>query len=325
MVRRVAVTGGGGQIAYTLLFAIASGALFGKDHPIILQIKDLKEMMPVLEGVKMELEDGAFPLLKEIKIGYESEEIFADVDVAFLVGAKPRTLGMERKDLLMDNGKIFVEEGKALNKAAKKEVKVLVVGNPCNTNCLIAMHHAKDISRQNFYAMMTLDEHRSLALLAKKANCAVKEVINMTIWGNHSSTQVPDFTNALIQGKKAEEVIKDRHWLQNDFIKAVQNRGASIIAARGKSSAASAAYAALAAIRSLFETRHPHEWFTTGVCSDQNPYGIVENLIFGFPCHTKGTTHEIVKGVLWDDFISEKIKLTTQELIQERECVKSLL
>lgn len=321
-IKRVAVTGGAGQIAYNLLFRIASGEFLGKDQPIALHILELPIALQALEGVKMELEDCAYPLLKEIHIGTDPNQVFKDIDYAFLVGAKPRGPGMERGELLQENGKIFIQQGKALNDVAKKNVKVLVVGNPCNTNCLIAMTNAPSIPKKNFHAMTRLDEHRAKNQLAQKAGVDVKEVTNVTIWGNHSSTQVPDFFHAKIQGKQAPEVIKDIKWLEETFIATIQKRGAAIIAARGKSSAASAAHAALEAFISIITPTPEGEWYSSGVCSDSNPYGIKENLIFSFPCRTDNSGNwEIVKGLTIEPFLQEKIAATEKELIEERECI----
>jgi malate dehydrogenase len=325
-IKKIAVTGGAGQIAYNLLFRIASGEMLGFDQPIALHILELPDAMKALEGVKMELEDCAFPLLKEIKIGSDPKEIFKGVHVALLVGAKPRGPGMERGDLLNDNGKIFVEQGRALNDVADPDVKVLVVGNPCNTNCLIAMSNAPRIPRKNFHAMTRLDQNRASYQLAEKSGNPVDSVTNVLIWGNHSSTQVPDFLNAKIKGKPAVEVIKDTQWLENDFINSVQKRGAAIIAARGKSSAASAANGAIDAIKAIFTPTKPGEWFSSGVYSAGNPYGIDENLFFSFPCRSKGDgTYEVIPNVPWNDFLKGKIKLTEKELIEERELVTNKL
>jgi len=317
--KRVVVTGGTGQIAYSLLFRIASGELFGPQEKIILHIRDLPDLMGALKGVVMELEDCAFPLLQEVRIGSDPLEIFREVDVAFLIGAKPRGPGMERQDLLVENGKIFIEEGKALNKVASRGVQVLVVGNPCNTNCLIAMNHAPDLPRKNFHAMMRLDQNRAQSLLARKSGVEVTDVSAVPIWGNHSSTQVPDFTNASIKGKKVLEVMSDRKWLEQEFFETIQKRGSAIIAAKGKSSAASAAHAALEAMKDLFRPTPAGHFFTSAVCSDENPYGIEKNLIFGFPCKSDGKGHyEIIKGLPWDPFIKERVLSTQKELIEER-------
>lgn len=318
-IKRVAVTGGSGQIAYSLLFRIAAGEMLGATQPIALHILEIPQALKALEGVKMELEDCAFPLLKEIHISTDPNLIFKNADYALLIGSKPRGPGMERKDLLNENGKIFVEQGKALNEVASPDVKVLVVGNPCNTNCLIAMTHAPRIPRKNFHAMTRLDQNRAVTQLAIKAKVDVTAVTNMTIWGNHSSTQVPDFFNAKINGKPASGVITDLKWLETDFINIVQKRGAAIIAAREKSSAASAANAAIDAIKALVTPTPPGQWFSSGVCSDGNGYGIEENLIFSFPCRSKGDgTYEIVSDLPLNDFLKNSIKATENELIEER-------
>lgn len=322
-IKRIAVTGGAGQIAYSILFRIAAGEMLGKDQPIALHILEVPATMESLKGVVMELEDCAFPLLKEIKIGSDPHQIFEGVDYALLIGAKPRGPGMERKDLLGENGKIFISQGKALNDVASRDVKVLVVGNPCNTNCLIAMHHAPDLSPTQFFAMTRLDQNRSVAQLAQKAKAEVKDVTHMTIWGNHSSTQVPDYLNARIRGKPVTETIQDLHWLQEEFIPLVQKRGAQVIAARGKSSAASAANAAIDSMKSII---FPNEFHSVGIASKGNPYGMKEDLIFSFPCRTKSDgSIEIIKGLMWDDFLRNKIALTEKELVEERELVKHLM
>lgn len=317
---RVAVTGGAGQICYNLLFRIASGEMFGKEQPVALHIMEIEAALPLLEGVKMELDDCAFPLLKEVRCGSDPYKLFEGVDFALLVGAKPRGPGMERGDLLAENSKIFVEQGKALNSSASRDVKVLVVGNPCNTNALIAMNNAPEIPRRNFFAMTRLDQNRAMTQLAQKAKVEVSDVTNMVIWGNHSSTQVPDFFNAKIAGKKANEMIGDADWFTSDFIPAVQKRGAAIIAKRGKSSAASAASAAIDTIRSIVEPTAANESFSVGLCSDGNSYGIEENLIFSFPCRSDGKGNiSIVENVPWNDFLRDKIKASESELIEERE------
>ncbi len=317
--KRVAVTGGGGQIAYSLLFRIANGDLLGKDTPIALNILDLPQSMKDMEGVVMELQDCGFPLLKEIKITDDAEEAFDDVNYALLVGAKPRGKGMERKDLLADNGKIFVGQGQALNKCAAKDVQVLVVGNPCNTNCLICMHHAPDIPREQFSAMTRLDQNRACYQLAAKAGVDITEITTMCIWGNHSATQVPDFLNAGVE-------IDDRAWLEGTFIETVQKRGSAIIEARGKSSAASAANAAIDAMVSLQEKTPDGHLFSSAVLSNGNPYGIAEDIVFSFPCISHGDGKwEIVEGLKWDSFLEEKIKASEKELLEERDCVKDLL
>lgn len=325
-IKRIIVTGGAGQIAYSLLFRIANGDLLGPEQPIALHILEIPEALATLKGVVMELEDCAFPLLKEIVIGSHPLEVFKEADYAFLVGATPRGPGMERKDLLNENAKIFVEQGKALNEVANPNVIVLVVGNPCNTNCLITMQHAPRIPKTNFHAMMRLDQNRAMSQLAKKAGVDVSDVTNVTIWGNHSSTQVPDFVNARIKNQPVTQWISDQSWLENDFINKVQKRGAEVIAARGKSSAASAANAALDAMKAIINPTLPDQWYSSGVISDENPYGIEKHLVFSFPCRSKGDgTFEIVKDVPWNDFLKSKISVTEKELIEEKNLVKEQL
>ncbi|GAB4233099.1 MAG: malate dehydrogenase [Chlamydiales bacterium] len=323
---RVAVTGGAGQIAYSLLFRIANGDLLGPDQPIALHILEIPEAIKALDGIRMELEDCAFPLLQEIVVSSDPYKCFQDIDIALLVGAKPRGPGMERSDLLKDNGKIFVKQGKALNEVASRDVTVLVVGNPCNTNCLIALSNAPDLKKENFHAMTRLDQNRALNLLAKKKGVPISAVSRVTIWGNHSSTQVPDFTHALIEGIPAPESIDDRDWLQKDFIDKVQKRGAEIIAARGKSSAASAANAAIDSIRSLLQITPTDQWFSSAVLGIGNPYGVSEDIIFSYPCRSEGNNnYHIVPNLSWDSFINEKIKITEKELLEERDMIKDLL
>lgn len=326
LIKRIAVTGGAGQIAYNLLFRIANGDMLGGDQPVALHILEVPEMMKNLEGVKMELEDCAFPLLKEIVIGSNPYDVFQGIDFALLVGAKPRGPGMERAELLNDNAKIFIEQGKALNESANPDVKVLVVGNPCNTNCLIALSHAPRIPKKNFHAMTRLDQNRAVAQLAQKAAVDVDEVTHLTIWGNHSATQVPDFVNAEISNKPLLEVILDRRWLEDTFVSSVQKRGAAIIAARGKSSAASAASAIIDAIKSLMKTGAPTSWFSSAIYSEHNPYGIDKQLVFSFPCHLNGNQDcEIIPNILWDKYLEEKIRFTEKELVEERTLIKHLL
>ncbi len=268
----------------------------------------------------MELDDCAFPLLKEIVIGSDPKEVFKGVNFALLVGAKPRGPGMERGDLLIENGKIFIEQGKALDEVADKDVKVLVVGNPCNTNALIAMTNAPSIPRKNFFAMTRLDQNRAASQIAQKVGVDVTAVTNMTIWGNHSSTQVPDFVNAKVNGQLVPSVISDSDWLVDTFIPTVQKRGGAIIAARGKSSAASAASAAIDTIKSMTTATPAGEWFSVGLCSDGNPYGIAEDLIYSFPCRADGKGGvEVVADVPWDSFLEEKIRASETELVEERD------
>lgn len=325
MIKRIAVTGGAGQIAYSLLFRIAAGDLFGKDQEIALHILEVPEAMRALEGVAMELEDCAFPLLKEVHLGSDPMQVFKDVDCAFLVGSKPRGPGMERKELLMDNGAIFIGQGEALDAVASKDVVVLVVGNPCNTNCLIAKSFAKRINPSHFFSMTRLDQNRATSFLAKKIGVPIKNVSDVVIWGNHSSTQVPDFLNAKINGSPVLDVLEgERQWLEEEFFIKVQKRGAEVINARGKSSAASAASAALDAMHSLlFPTK---KIFSMGLSSDGNPYGIREGLIFSFPCISLGGGNlEIVKGFIFDSFLKEKIALTEKELLEEKQMTASLV
>lgn len=321
---RIAVTGGAGQIAYSLLFRIAAGEMFGAEQPVALHILEVPEALEALKGVKMELDDCAFPLLKEIRIGSDARAVFQDIDYAILVGAKPRGPGMERGDLLAENSKIFVGQGQALNEVANPNVKVLVVGNPCNTNCLITMKNAPKIPKENFHAMTRLDQNRAQFQLAAKSGVAVTDVTRVTIWGNHSATQVPDFFNAQIGGRAATETIKDTSWLEGEFIQTVQKRGAEIIAARGKSSAASAANAIIDAIKAITTPTPPGEWFSSAVFSGGNPYGIDEDLIFSFPCRSHGNgAYEIVKDVPLNDFLKERIAKTEKELKEERDLVKT--
>lgn len=325
-VKRVAVTGAAGQIAYSLIFRIAQGDLLGKEQPIALHLLDVPEGSQALRGTVMEIEDCCFPLLREIKYGSDPNEVFGDVDYAILIGAKPRGPGMERKDLLLDNGKIFVTQGKALNRVAAKGVRVLVVGNPCNTNCLIAMHHAPDIPFSHFHAMTRLDQNRAVFQLAAKSKMNVQEISRMTIWGNHSSTQVPDFVNARIQGVPVTEVIKDSLWLEKEFIGIIQKRGAEVIATRGKSSAASAAQGILDSLASLLHPTGTGDWFSAAVHSDKNPYGIQNDLVFSFPCQSSGRgDFEIVSGLKITPFLEEKLRITEKELLEERAMVAHLL
>ena len=323
---RIAVTGGAGQIAYQLLFRIASGEMFGSEQPLILHILEREEMLFALEGVKMELQDCAFPLLHGIEISSDPYHSFRDIQYALLIGSKPRGPGMERGELLLENGKIFIEQGRALNAVATADVKVFVIGNPCNTNCLIAMEQAPRLSRKNFFAMTRLDQNRASFLLAQKADVCIQDVSHVVIWGNHSLTQVPDFIHAQIKRRSAESIISDRHWLENDFFSLVQQRGAAIIQARGKSSAASAAQAILDAVRDTFSSTLQASWFSSCVDSVGNPYGIEEGLIFSFPCHlAKNGDIAIVGGLKMNEFLASKLKMTERELLDERDCIKTYL
>ena len=322
---KVAVTGAAGQIGYAVLFRLASGAVFGMDTAVELQLLELEKALPALEGVKMELDDCAFPLLTNIVATSDPNVAFKDIDWGLLVGSVPRKAGMERNDLLRVNGGIFVGQGKALNENAGKDVRVLVVGNPCNTNCLIAMHSAPKIPRERWFAMTALDENRAKIQLAQKAGVAVSDVTNLTIWGNHSATQYPDFTNTKILGKPAQAVIDDDEWLQGDFIKTVQQRGSAIIKARGASSAASAANAALDTIMRITTPTAEGDWFSASIPSDGS-YGIPEGLIFSYPLRSSGNgVPEVVQGIELDEFSQEKIQATRSELEMEREAVKEML
>jgi malate dehydrogenase len=324
--KRIAVTGAAGQIAYSLLFRLAVGELYGPNQPISLHLLELPQSQEALKGVAMELMDCAFPLLKEVRLSTDPYEAFDGVHAAFLVGAKPRGPGMERKDLLFENAQIFNSQGKALNDKASRDVKVLVVGNPANTNALIAMHHAPKLDKRQFFSMMRLDQNRAKSQLAEKAEVTVRDVTNVVVWGNHSSTQVPDFFHAKIKGKHAMEVIHDHQWLETDFISIVQKRGAAVIAARGKSSAASAAHAAIESMRSLIEPTPSGDWYSVGLLSNGNPYGIQKELVFSFPCRTKANGEiEIVHDLTLDPFLKQKIALTEAELVEERALIKQLL
>ena len=320
----VAVTGGAGQIGYSLLFRIASGAMFGPDHKVCLHLIEIEPAMSALEGVVMELDDCAFPLLQKIEATSDLDAGFNGINWAILVGSVPRGKGMERSDLLGINGKIFTGQGKAIEANAASDVRVLVVGNPCNTNCLIAMNNAQDIPAERWHAMTRLDENRAKSQLAAKAGVHVGEVSNMAIWGNHSATQYPDFTHAQIGGQAATEVITDREWLEGDFISIVQQRGATIINARGASSAASAANAIVDAVDSLSTATTEGDWHSVALCSDGS-YGIDEGLISSFPVRSDGNNREIVQGLEISEFSQGKIDATISELKEERELVKDLL
>lgn len=321
---RVAVTGAAGQIGYSLLFRIASGSMFGPNQPVILHLIEIEPALPTLNGVVMELEDCAFPLLKGIVPTANLDEGFRGVNWALLVGSVPRKQGMERKDLLGINGKIFIGQGQAIQKNAASDVRIHVVGNPCNTNCLIAMNNAKDIPASRFFAMTRLDENRAKSQLAKKAGVDTTAVTNMAIWGNHSATQYPDFYNAKINGKPVTEVITDSAWLQNDFISTVQQRGAAIIKARGASSAASAANAVVDSVKSIVTPTAPGDWASVCLASDGS-YGVEKGLISSFPVRSNGQTLEIVQGVPVNDFSRAKIDATVKELQEEKALVSDLL
>ena len=321
---RVAVTGAAGQIGYSLLFRIASGAMFGPHQPVILHLIEIEPALPALQGVVMELDDCAFPLLKGIVPTASLDEGFRGVNWALLVGSIPRKAGMERKELLGINGKIFIGQGNALQKNAAPDVRILVVGNPCNTNCLIAMNNAPQIPRERFYAMTRLDENRAKSQLAKKAGQDITAVTNVAIWGNHSSTQYPDFYNAKINGRPANQVITDEAWLKGEFISSVQQRGAAIIKARGASSAASAANAVVDSVRSIVEPTAAGDWHSVCICSDGS-YGVEKGLISSFPLRSNGQALEVVQGVPVNDFSRAKIDATVNELKEEKAMVSELL
>jgi malate dehydrogenase len=322
---RVAVTGAAGQIGYSLLIRIASGAMFGSNQKVALNLIELPQAMQALEGVVMELDDCAFPLLQDIVASDDINKGFSGANWCLLVGSVPRKQGMERGDLLGINGKIFTAQGKAIQANAASDVRTLVVGNPCNTNCLIAMNNAPDVPRDRWFAMTRLDENRAKSQLAQKAGVHSTAVTNMTIWGNHSATQWPDFYNAKINDKAANEVIGDDAWLKETFIPTVQQRGAAIIKARGLSSAASAANAAVDCVASLHNPTPDGDWNSVAVVSDGS-YGTQEGLITSFPIRSKGKADwEIVQGVPVNDFSREKLDATVKELSEERELVSDLL
>ncbi len=321
---KVAVTGAAGQIGYSLLFRIASGSMFGPDQPVALNLIEIPNALGALDGVVMELDDCAFPLLKSITPTADLAEGFRDVNWALLVGSVPRKAGMERKELLGINGKIFIGQGQAIAKNAAADVRVLVVGNPCNTNCLIAMNNAKSIPRDRWFAMTRLDENRAKAQLARKAGVEVTAVTNMAIWGNHSATQYPDFYNAKIDGKSAADVIGDEKWLKDTFIPTVQQRGAAVIKARGSSSAASAANAVVDTVRSLTNDTKADDWHSVAVCSDGS-YDADKDLICSFPIRTKGGKWEIVQNVPINEFSRSKIDASVAELKEEKSLVGDLI
>ncbi len=322
---RVAVTGAGGQIGYALLFRIASGAAFGPDRPVALQLLEITPALPALNGTLMELEDCAFPLLAEMKATDRPEEAFADTDWVVLVGGLPRKDGMSRGDLIRANGPIFTGQGKAINEAAGPNVRVVCVANPCNTNALIARSHAPKVPADRWFAMTRLDQNRAASLLAKKAGVPVSAVTHMTIWGNHSDTQYPDYKNALINGRPATEVITDAAWFAETYIPTVAKRGGAVIKARGASSAASAANAALDSLYSLSHPTPKNNWFSTAIVSDGS-YGIPAGLIYSYPLTSPGDgTCSIVKGVPIDDEARQRLDASAAELTSERDAVKDLL
>jgi malate dehydrogenase len=321
---KIAVTGAAGQIGYSLLPRIASGGIFGPEQPVELQLIEIAPALKSLEGVVMELHDCAFPLLHKVIATADPAEGFRDVSWALLVGSVPRKAGMERKDLLGINGKIFIEQGQAIARNAAPDVRVLVVGNPCNTNCLIAMNNGREVPSDRWFAMTRLDENRAKTQLALKAGSHWRDVSNVAIWGNHSSTLYPDFFNARIEGKPANEVIADREWLETTFIKTVQQRGAAIIQARGMSSAKSAAHGAVESVKSLANASSGDDWHSVGLCSDGS-YGIEKGLICSFPTLSDGSKISIVQDLPLNEFAKGKIEASVDELKEERAMVAELL
>jgi malate dehydrogenase len=322
---RVAITGAAGQLAYSLIFRVASGEVFGADQPLHLNLLEIPPAMKALGGVAMELDDCAYPLLRGLTLTDKADEAFDGIHWGLLVGSKPRGPGMERKDLLTENGKIFVGQGKALERAAS-DLRVLVVGNPANTNCLIALKNARSVPPERFCAMTRLDHNRARAQLAAKAGVGIDQVTNVTIWGNHSATQFPDFLNARIGGKPATEAIKDRAWLESEFIATVQKRGAAIIEARGLSSAASAANAAIDHVRSMLSATPKGDWISAGVLTDGKRYGIPEGIVNSFPVRSDGKgSWQIVDGLEVSEFARAKINASVKELQEERSVIADLL
>jgi malate dehydrogenase len=320
---RVAVTGAAGQIGYAILFRIASGQLLGLDTPVHLSLLEIPDALKAVEGTAMELDDCAFPLLAGVDINDDPNKAFDGVSIALLIGARPRTKGMERSDLLEANGGIFKPQGKALNDHAASDIKVLVVGNPANTNCLIAKENAPDIPAERFTSMMRLDHNRAIAQLAAKVKAEVADVTNMTVWGNHSPTQYPDIFNAKVNGASAAEAVNDQDWLENDFIPTVQKRGTAVIEARGASSAASAANAAVDHMHDWVLGSRDGDWVTMGIPSDGS-YGIDEGLICGFPVTCSGGSYKVVQGLELNDFSRSKVDASVKELKDERETIKRL-
>jgi malate dehydrogenase len=319
----VAVTGAAGQIGYALLFRIASGQLLGPDTPVRLSLLEIPQAVKAAEGTAMELDDCAFPLLAGIDIYDDPNQAFDGVNVALLVGARPRSKGMERADLLEANGGIFKPQGEALNAHAASDVKILVVGNPANTNCLIAQSNAPDIPAQRFTAMMRLDHNRAIAQVAKKTGTTVSDITNMTIWGNHSATQYPDVFHAKVSGSSAVQAIGDQDWIEGDFIPTVQKRGAAIIEARGASSAASAANAAVDHVHDWVLGTPEGDWVSMAIPSD-GTYGIKEGIFSGFPCTCSGGEYTVVEGLELDEFSRARIDATVTELTEERQAVQEL-
>ena len=321
---RVSITGAAGNIGYALVFRVANGDLFGPDQPVILQMLEIPPAMKALEGVAMEMNDCALPLLSDMVLTDDAGEAFRDANWALLVGSRPRTEGMERRDLLETNGSIFVKQGKALNDNAAPDIRVIVVGNPANTNCLIAMHNAPDIPAERFTAMTRLDHNRAMGQLAQKAKVPVRQVTKVTIWGNHSSTQYPDAFHAEIGGEPAAQVIDDDLWIKESFIPLVQKRGAAIIEARGKSSAASAANAAINHVQSWYYGTLPDDWVSMAVPSTGD-YGTPEDVVFSYPVTIADGVWTVVEGLKLSDFDREKIRVTSAELLEERRAILHML
>jgi malate dehydrogenase len=320
---RVAITGAAGQIGYSLLFRVASGQMLGEDQPVILHLLEITPALDALKGVGMELEDCAFPLLDGVVQTDDPDVAFDGVNFAMLVGSRPRSKGMERKELLEANGAIFTVQGKALSDRAAADVRILVVGNPANTNCLIAMNNAPGIAPERFSAMTRLDHNRAIAQVAAKTGAAVRDITKVTIWGNHSATQYPDLFHAEAEGKPVAEIINDQAWVENDFIPTVQQRGAAVIEARGLSSAASAANAAIDQVHDWMAGTTTGDWVSMAIPCDGS-YGVAEGLITSFPVTTRGGTYEIVKGLDISDFSQSRIDATVAELIEERDTVADL-
>ena len=320
---RVTITGAAGQIGYALLFRVASGAMLGSDQPVVLQLLEITPALDALKGVVMELDDCAFPLLAGVVQTDEADVAFKDTDYALLVGSRPRGPGMERKDLLEANAAIFSVQGKALNDHASRDVRVLVVGNPANTNCLIAQRNAPHLEARNFTAMTRLDHNRAIAQLAQKTGASVNDITKMTIWGNHSATQYPDLFHAEVAGQNAAEMVNDQQWLESDFIPTVQQRGAAIIDARGASSAASAASAAVDHMRNWASNTEDGDWVSMAIASTGD-YGAPEGIITSFPCTTSNGQYEVVTGLELDAFSREKIEASWAELVEERDAVADM-
>ena len=320
---KVAVTGAAGQIGYAILFRIASGQVLGPDTEVQLSLLEIPDAVKAAEGTAMELDDCAFPLLAGVDISDDPNKAFDGVNIALLVGARPRSKGMERSDLLEANGGIFKPQGQALNDNAASDIKVLVVGNPANTNCLIAQRNAPDIPRERFTSMMRLDHNRAIAQLASKTGTAIREITNMTVWGNHSTTQYPDITHAKVGGRNAPEVVSDQQWVEDEFIPTVAKRGAAIIEARGASSAASAANAAIDHVNNWVNGTPQDDWVTIGAPSDGS-YGVAEGVFCGFPCTCSGGEYQIVQNLEIESFSRERIDASVAELGEERAAVEQL-